>query len=311
MARNRTARLAVLGSSVQRAAGSRYASRSGTAVKRRAVMGVLVLLSLVMITVYFRESREGGLHDFQSAGATALRPLQVGAERVVRPFRDAYGWTADLFSAKDEVEALRAEVERLRQEAIQYRTAFEENKTLRELIDFKGPATFPGDFEPVYAAVIGHPPSQFEQQVVVAAGERDGIAVNDPVVNEDGLVGRITNVTRSTAQVTLLLDSSTAVSAEDLQTSAKGLVKRGRSGSDTLILDQVRKEYEAHPGDRIVTAGSQRGALPSLYPRRITIGTVTSVGQSDTDLFKRIQVRPAVDFGSLDAVVVLVPKEPR
>ena len=311
MARNRTARLAVLGSSVQRAAGSRYASRSGTAVKRRAVMGVLVLLSLVLITVYFRESREGGLHDFQSAGATALRPLQVGAERVVRPFRDAYGWTSDLFSAKDEVEELRAEVERLRQEAIQYRTAFEENKTLRELIDFKGPATFPGDFEPVYAAVIGHPPSQFEQQVVIAAGERDGIAVNDPVVNEDGLVGRITNVTRSTAQVTLLLDSSTAVSAEDLQTSAKGLVKRGRSGSDTLILDQVRKEYEAHPGDRIVTAGSQRGALPSLYPRRITIGTVTSVGQSDTDLFKRIQVRPAVDFGSLDAVVVLVPKEPR
>jgi rod shape-determining protein MreC len=311
VARNRTARLAVLGSSVQRAAGSRYTSRSGTAVKRRAVMAVLVLLSLVLITVYFRESKDGGLHDFQSAGATVLRPLQVGAERVVRPFRDAYGWTADLFAAKDDVEVLRAEVERLRQEANQYRTAFEENKTLRELIEFKGPATFPGDFEPVYAAVIGHPPSQFEQQVVIAAGERHGIALNDPVVNEDGLVGRITEVTRDTAQVTLLLDGSAAVSAVDLKTSAKGLVKRGRSGSDILILDQVRKEYEVHPGDEVVTAGSQRGALPSLYPRGIAIGTVTFVGQSDVDPFMRVQVRPAVDFGSLDAVVVLVPKEPR
>jgi rod shape-determining protein MreC len=274
-------------------------------------MGMLVLLSLVLITVYFRESRDGGLHGFQSAGATALRPLQVGAERVVRPFRDAYGWAADLFTAKGEVEKLRAEVERLRQEAIQYRAAFEENKSLRELIDFKSSPTFPGGFDPVYAAVIGHPPSQFEQQVVIAAGQRHGIALNDPVVNEDGLVGRITEVTRDTAQVTLLLDSSTAISAEDLQTSAKGLVERGRSGSDTLILDQVRKEYEAHPGDQIVTAGSQRGALPSLYPRGIAIGTVTSVGQSDTDLFKRIQVRPAVDFGSLDALVVLVPKGQR
>jgi rod shape-determining protein MreC len=274
-------------------------------------MAVLVLLSLVLITVYFRESKDGGLHDFQSAGATVLRPLQVGAERVVRPFRDAYGWMADLFTAKDDVEALRAEVERLRQEANQYRTAFEENKTLRELIEFKGPATFPGDFEPVYAAVIGHPPSQFEQQVVIAAGERHGIALNDPVVNEDGLVGRITEVTRDTAQVTLLLDGSAAVSAVDLKTSAKGVVKRGRSGSDTLILDQVRKEYEVHPGDEVVTAGSQRGALPSLYPRGIAIGTVTFVGQSDVDPFMRVQVRPAVDFGSLDAVVVLVPKEPR
>ena len=62
-------------------------------------------------------------------------------------------------------------------------------------------------------------------------------------------------------------------------------------------------------GDEIVTAGWRAGALSSLYPKGIPIGKVTSVGQTDTDLFQQVQVDPYVDFGSLDAVLVLVPTE--
>jgi len=57
-----------------------------------------------------------------------------------------------------------------------------------------------------------------------------------------------------------------------------------------------------------VTAGWRTGTLSSLYPKGIQIGTVTSVGQTDTDLYQQVQVDPSVDFGSLDAVIVLVPK---
>ena len=127
-------------------------------------------------------------------------------------------------------------------------------------------------------------------------------------MNADGLVGRVTAVTPDTAQVTLLTDESTSVSARDLQTEATGLVENGRAGSGSLVLSRVEKRYEVHQGDEIVTAGSQRGQLPSLFPRGISVGRVTFVGRTDTDLYLRIQVRPSVDFGSLDAVVVLVPK---
>jgi rod shape-determining protein MreC len=261
-----------------------------------------------MITISFREEPGGPLHDVQSAGATALRPLQVGAERVVRPFRDAYGWFAELFSAKGEVERLRLENERLRQEAVQFRNAYAENRTLREFLDYKAPPTYPRDFDPVFAAVIGHPSALFVQQVVIAAGRDDGVRLDDPVVNTDGLVGRVTEVTPDTAQVTLLTDESTSVSARDLQTEATGLVENGRAGSGSLVLSRVEKRYEVHQGDEIVTAGSQRGQLPSLFPRGISVGRVTFVGRTDTDLYLRIQISPSVDFGSLDAVVVLVPK---
>ena len=79
--RNRSARIAVLGSPAPRSRPTGSSSRSATAVKRRIVAGVLVLLSLVLITVYFREPASGGLHSVQSTGATVLRPFEVGANR--------------------------------------------------------------------------------------------------------------------------------------------------------------------------------------------------------------------------------------
>lgn len=309
MPRNRTTvRLAVLGSSVQRAASSTSSTRSGPPIRRRIVVGLLVVLSLALVTLYFREPQTGPLHQFRSAGSTVVRPFQVGAERVVRPFRDAYAYAAGLVGAKEEAERLRGEVERWRQEAIQYRQAFEDRKTLQELLDFRAAPAYPADYRDVAAAVIGHSPSQFEQRLTVAAGTADGIEVNDPVVSPAGLVGRVTSVTPHTARITLLTDKSSAVSALDLNTNAAGLVLGGGPGNP-LVMANVEKRYVVEPGDEVVTEGSQRGAWPSLYPAGIPIGRVTFAGHNDTDHFKRIQVEPAVDFGSLRAVVLLVPKE--
>jgi rod shape-determining protein MreC len=273
-------------------------------------VGLLVLLSLMLITIYFREAPTGGLHGLQGAGATALRPFQVAAERVARPFRDVYGYFSGLVHAKSENERLRDEVVELRQLLTQNQAARHENQRLRDLLDYRGPAAYPGDFEQVAAAVIAPQRSQFEQNVVISAGSRDGIAVNDPVVTSEGLVGLVTQVTARTAKVVLLTDQTSAVSALDVDpqsSGASGLVEPGRPGSDSLNLNRVSKEEKVARGDRIVTAGSQSGKLGSLFPRGIPIGHVTFVGQSDTDLFKRIQVEPYVDFGSLDSVVVLVP----
>ena len=68
---------------------------------------MLVLLSLVLITISFREDSDGPLHDAQASVASVLQPFEVAVERVARPFRDAYGWTTDLFNARSENERLR------------------------------------------------------------------------------------------------------------------------------------------------------------------------------------------------------------
>ena len=89
--------MAALGSPVRRAVAPRYSSRTSGPLKRRLVVGLLVLASLAMITVYFREAPNGGLHEFQSVASSALRPFEIAANRIARPFKDVYGWTADVF----------------------------------------------------------------------------------------------------------------------------------------------------------------------------------------------------------------------
>lgn len=284
-------------------------SRGAGPLRRRLVVGVLVLLSLVLITMSFRSGDDGPLSGVQSAGATVLRPFAVGAERVAQPFRDAYGWADSLFTARSDAERYRREAREFRQRMIQSEFALQENAYLRRLLQYLDGPRFPDDFEPVTAELIGRPDRAFNQAIVVAAGSRDGVHVNDPVVTADGLVGLVVRVTRGTARIQLLTDQEAAVSAVDLRSGAEGIVLHARGTGETLVLDRVRKEDVVRVGDEVVTSGWSTAGLSSLYPKGIAIGQVTSVGQTDTDLFQQVQIDPYVDFGGLDAVIVLTPKE--
>jgi rod shape-determining protein MreC len=273
------------------------------------VVGSLALLSLVLITFSFRSADDGRVTGVQNAGATVLRPFAVGFERIAQPFRDVYGWADSLLDARSEAERLRAENRDLRQIAIRSEFAIQENEYLRELADYIDAPRFPDDFDPVTAEVIIRPAGAFTQAIVIAAGADNGVRVDDAVVTADGLVGSVTRVTAKTALIELLTDQEAAASALDVRSGAQGIVRHARGTRETLVLDRVRKQDVVRRGDRIVTAGWKASGLSSIYPKGIPIGRVTSVGQTDTDSFQQVQVDPYVDFGSLDAVIVLVPSE--
>lgn len=306
MPRNRSGGLAALGSSVRRSASPSYSSRAAGTLKRRIVIGALVLASLALVTGYFRETESGALHDAQSFGASALRPFEVAAERVARPFRDAYGYFDRLFEAKSQNERLRLQVRRLRQQAAQNAAAQQELADLTKLIRYRRSTSFPRDYDAVAATVLSQAPSRFEQQILISAGSSDGVGLDAPVVTADGLVGKVTKVASNVSRVTLLTDEDSAVSAYDVQTDAYGVVRHGQG--DSLILDRVPKEDIVERGHSIVTSGRRFGKLASLYPRQIQIGVVRFVGQTDIDIHQRVQVTPYVDFSSLNNVLVLIPK---
>ena len=283
-------------------------SRTGRAFRARLVAALLVLVSLALITIYFRESNEGPLHAAQRIGVSVLMPFEVAGERIARPFRDGWSWMSDLLDAKDENDDLRRENEEMRQELIEARTAAQELALQSQISDYVTGPDFPTDFDSIVARVIGRPPSPYQQDVVVSAGTGDGIRLNAPVVDAEGsLVGKVTDATDSTAKITLITDQSSAVSAVVLETEASGVVKHGASSS-TLILDRVEKDETAEEGNTVITAGWTTERFESLFPRGIPIGVVESVGQQDVDLFKRIQIAPLADFDSLSAVIVLIEK---
>ena len=272
-------------------------------------MGVLVLLSLALITVYFRESSGGFLHRTQSGGATILRPFEVVANRVARPFEDVYGYFHGLAVARSENARLRAQIERYRQLYGASASAIQENVDLRKALRYYDTAKYPEGYRPVFASVEARPLSQFDQAIVVAAGSKQGVRVHDPVVAAGSLVGEVTKVTSSMARVTLLTDAEIAVAAKDV-TGAAGLIRHGQGSGDSLILDHVSKDQVVHKGDIVVTSGILAGRLRSLYPKNIPIGLVTSVGRSEIELYMSIQVSPFVDFSTLDSVAILVSRKP-
>ena len=315
MPRNRTVRLAVLGSSVQRAAHTGFPSSRSSALRRRIVVGLLVLASLVLITVSFRSSALDGV---QSTGASVLRPFEVAADRVTRPFRDTVGWFRGLVDAKNENKKLRNQVDELRRQVILDESALQQNVDLQNALDYHGPPSI-ADYRKVNASVLVNPQSAIDQSVIISAGTAQGIVKGSVVVEPTGgpaaggaLVGTVDKVARNVARVMLLTDNQSAVTATDLTNPrVVGVVRRGSGSSDVLILDLVPKKPYVRVGDTVITAGTLgAGPLRSKYPHGIPIGTVTSESDNEANLFKSIQVRPLVDFSSVRSVIVLVPKAP-
>jgi rod shape-determining protein MreC len=276
-------------------------------------VGFLVLLSLVLITVSFRSSALDGV---QGAGATVLRPFEVAADRVARPFADTISWFRGLVDAKNDNKKLRAENEALRRQLILDEGALQENVELRKALNYIGPPSV-ADFNRIDTSVVANPQSALDESIVIGAGSSDGVQLNsvvvEPLGGPDGpgaRVGTGNRVTSHASRVTLLTDSESAVTATDLTSpQVIGAVRRGGGSSDVLILDRVPKRPVVRVGDTIITAGSLgTGPLKSKFPRGIPIGTVSSESSADTSLFQSIQLKPFVDFSSIQSVVVLVPK---
>jgi rod shape-determining protein MreC len=271
-------------------------------------VAVLVLVSLALLTVYFRESSGGGLHSLQGTGASILKPFEVAANRVAQPFRDAAGWVGGLSSSRDENKKLKKEVAALTGQQATWLATQQENRDLRRMVHYLGGASYPSDYTALPTSILAQPSGQFDELIVVGVGRSKGVKVNSPVVSPSGyLVGLVSKVFATGSQVKLITDETSAVSIMDAKTSAAGILRHNDPGS-SMIMDNVPKSEVVNQGDQIVTAGWKSGDLTSLFPRGIPVGWVNGVNQTDIDPYKQIQVTLRVDFGSLQNVIVLVKK---
>jgi rod shape-determining protein MreC len=276
-----------------------------TVRRRRAVLGLLVVLSLLLLTAYFGEAPNGRLHGVQRDFLTVVSPIQDGANKALKPVRDLFSWFGNTLHAKSQLGQALKQTERLRRELVALQ---EQKRSYHELLalthlDQLGV----GDYHPVTATVIDKNPNIWYATVTIDKGESSGVRRNDPVINEEGLVGKVAQVASDGAVVELLTNSSMGVSARIGTSRATGLVQPKVGDPNDLLLSYLPTSEQPSAGEYVVTSGTVTPAYPSLFPPGLVIGQVTSVNEESA--YKSVNVHPVANLHDLDIVQVLTAAE--
>jgi rod shape-determining protein MreC len=272
--------------------------------RRRAVLVALVAASLFLLTAYFGESSDGRLHSVQRGAMGVLSPIQEGANRVLKPFRDLFGWFGDTLDAKGQRDAYKKQRDAYRQQLADAQRQIGE---VRQQAGLKTQDTTGGlqQYAPVDARVYVRSPNAFYQRMEINKGTSDGVQNGDPVIGSGGLVGKVETAIGGSAVVTLLTDQDFAVSALAGAGREPGSVEPAIGAPGDLLLNMVQNSKGIRNGDLVYTAGTVVARLESRYPPGIMIGTVTRIDPGSGDLDRRIHLTPAADLRHVDAVQVL------
>jgi rod shape-determining protein MreC len=272
-----------------------------TVRRRRAVLLLLVVLSLLLLTIYFGEAPSGRLHSVQRGFLTVVSPIQDGANKALKPVRDLFGGISDTFHAKSQRNQLRKQVDKLRRELVADQA---EQRTYHQLLSlYHLDQLSVNNYRPITATVVAKSPNIWYSTVNIDKGAAAGVRVNDPVVNGEGLVGKVAQVASDGAQVDLITDSTMGVSARIGTGTVTGIVQPKVGDPNALLLQYLPVNTPAVGGEYVVTSGTLSSGDDSLYPPGIPIGQVTSVNEETG--YRSVNVHPLVNLHNLDVVQVL------
>ncbi len=263
--------------------------------ERRTGWVLILVLAAQLVVLSFRVPGAAGSGTL--LGAFVLRVLGPVA-RAVAATGQTFSITREDLALRDrlihENRDLRREVEDLRLRLLRFDDLGGEMARLGEAVQYA--ASPMGEIRAADVVYVDH--ASWLRTLVLYSGTAPA-RINQPVLSPAGLVGRVVVAAGPYAKVQLITDRAAAVGAMDLRNRRQGVVRGSGDASDSLELDYVPLQAEIRPGDRIVTAG-----IDGVYPRGIPVGTVAAV-EPGGQLFHRIRLVPAVDFGALDQVYLL------
>lgn len=263
----------------------------------RLLLLVFIALSIVIITLDFRQGEGGPLGRAKEISVAIVAPIQRGLTTVFRPVGNFFASIGELGSLRTDNAELRSQVEAMEQEVREAEALKEDFAALSRLMDLDEPYTS-GDF--INAQVIGTSPSNYRWARFIDKGYEDGVRKNMAVVNADGLVGKVINVTRGDALVLLLIDPKAAAGARIENRRDTGKIQ-GNGEDQGLSLDLIGSNSEVFEADEVVTSGQD-----GVFPAGIPIGLVDQITGDIRRPDQQIVVEPWVDFTGLDYVRVLL-----
>lgn len=209
------------------------------------------------------------------------------SEIILFPVRSISNYFQYLYISQKKIDALEVEISKLQIE----------NQNLKNRLELSGlPDTITtANLRLIKANIIGRDPTNFNGFLYINKGKNDGLNINDPVIIQNKLVGRIRSLSDRTSIVETVENRGFAISAVASRTNIYGIAKQ----KEQLILDYIKLDDEINNGDSIFTSG-----LSEIFPKGVLIGTVSEIRYKDDLFFKEVVITPAIKINKLNYVYI-------
>ncbi|MCI8452095.1 MAG: rod shape-determining protein MreC [Eggerthellaceae bacterium] len=266
----------------------------GSALLRRVLFAVLLVISLASMTVYAREGADGPLHRVQAVVAGAVAPARSAGAAADAALDEAADAAEDAGADESTLTALREQNDQLRRAVAQGEEYRLEAQRLQALLNLKDAY----DLEGVGARVIGRSTDAWNQTITIDAGADEGVETGMTVMGPSGVAGQVVAVSPGSSTVRLLSDPASGAAALIQSSRAEGIVRGSLDG--LLYLENIGADVTVSVGDVVLTSG-----LGGSYVRGLLIGTVARVDGAAGDATRRIVVAPGESIRALEEVMVV------
>ncbi len=259
----------------------------------------ILALSLVAIGI-LALALSGVFTSLSKLVVSPLISIQTWVSQQYRGVENIVSSSQDIQEIRQQNTELEAENARMQAQIVELQQQLVEYKILSALLEF---ARANPEHKYIGASVIGRDPSPFLHYIIINRGSDDGLKRGMPVVTQNGLAGRVVQVTATGARVSLITDPVTRINVR-IEPSRSAAVLTGSITTD-ITLEQIPQEADVNPGNLILTSG-----LGGNYPANIIIGQITSVRSLENDLFQSASVQSVTDFDDFNIVLVIINFDP-
>jgi len=256
---------------------------------------LILLFAFTVIILTVSGQKEYDVDGVEGLPIATVGPFQEVLTQTLRFIEDIWRNYFFLISVAKENKRLKKSLLETEAERIRCREIAQSHYRLRKILDLK--QSYTNNF--LVSEVIARDPTPWFKALIINKGSLDGIKKGAAVIVPQGIVGQVTEVTGHFAKVLLLIDQNNAADALVQRTRARGIIK-GELGGE-YILKYVLRKYDIKIDDIIISSG-----MDGVYPKGIQIGRVKGVTRKHgSSIFQEVQVKPFVDFETLEEVLVL------
>ncbi len=261
----------------------------------KIILSVVLCLAVLSVTFIILGGKISPQADLLG---TVTAPIKTGFEKISRGAKDLVTTVTQGEEALIENSELKAELNEMREQLVDYEKIKKENDFYKEYLDIKDEHP---DFKFTPATLISRDKNDPFKGFTLNAGSMDGVSERDPVITENVLVGYVSEVGLTTCKVVTILDSDITLGALDNRTSDSGLLsgsietaKQGLTG-----LYNLSRSCNVAVGDYIVTSGE------GIFPEGLLIGTVKSIGSEKYNTSIYAEVEPFADISNIRDVMII------